>query len=91
MLCNGLTNECFKNSGYQRFALEQEVLENFFQFYFDYTENAHKKLMKCLKWLLKYLDLIMRFIELGTDCKEATVLNMYVDDSKRRSFPVILE
>ena len=59
-----LTNEyALKIQGYQRFALEQEVLEKISSSFISInTENAHKKLMKCLKWLLKYLDLIMRFL-----------------------------
>ena len=85
-----LTNEyALKIQGYQRFALEQEVLEKISSSFISInTENAHKKIDEMFEMAVEILGFNHAFfIELGTDCKEATVLNMYVDDSKRRSFP----
>ena len=74
---------------YQRFAREQEVLEEISSNFISVNvENVVVKVEELFEKAAEILEYSYAFLfEFGKDCEEATILNVYMRDVKRESFP----
>ncbi|MGI6688449.1 MAG: EAL domain-containing protein [Christensenellales bacterium] len=84
-----LTDEyASKLKGYQRFSKEQETLERISTSFISINnENAKDKIDEMFKMANEILKFDQAFfVELDKDYKDATILNMYVEDNEIESF-----
>ncbi len=78
-----------KIRGYQRFAREQEVLEKISSSFISVnSKNVREKINEMFEMAVEILEFNHAYITgFGQDYKDATIVNMYMKDVDRESFP----